>query len=220
MEKNQNIETDNHLIDISYLAFIYSNVVSFINAVCLDMDVIGKLNYFKEVGKVTDEKKELFHFIQRRTYLSLIVTLDAIIDDPNADKEDGEKVKNNGVNLIKLLNLVFDAVRSNPNKIEKKRNIQYVEKLMEMHKKLQNMEERKNLGTFRDRLAAHVDTAFIKEQKYEEFDMGNEQFIKIMIPVLNILNGIKELINVTDGEPLVEIKPFDPERQTPINHLF
>lgn len=210
----------NQIIDISDFAFIYNNVVSFVNNVCLDMDVIGRLNYLRANKLVTDDKKELFHFIERRTYLSLVVTLDAIIDDPNADREDGNKIKNNGINLIKLLNIAFDIARQTKNKKDKEEAMNFVKELIKIHTDLQHIEERKKIGTFRDRLAAHVDVAFVKDEKYEDFDMGNEQFIKIMNPVLKILINLSKFVNVSEGEPLKEISPYNPKRATPIDNLF
>ena len=213
-------EKGNQIIDVSDLAFIYNNVVSFVNSVCLDISVIGKLNYLKAKNLVTEEKQPLFHFIERRTYLSLIVTLDTIIDDPNVGREDGNKIHNNGINLIKLLNLTFSAAQQTKDKKEKENQLNFIRELIKMHDDIQQMDERKNLGMFRDRLAAHIDVGFVKDEKYSEFDMGNKQFIAIIDRVLIILHNLSKLLNVTDGEPLHALKPYSFEDETPVDGLF
>lgn len=211
MEKNVNY-------DVSNLVFVYENLVSFLNNVCLDIDVINKLGYFEKEMKINSTNKDAFHFIERRTFLSLVVTLDILIDNTNAKRPEQERIRNNGINLDKLLCCLQDVFRNEKdNKKSKELNETYLD-LRKHYDDLQSLNERKALEIFRNKLAAHLDISFIKKEEYSKLDFTVWSAMELVARMLDIVSTVRKMI-VSDRK-LLEIIPYDPKRSTPVDKLF
>jgi hypothetical protein len=209
---------ETNIYDIGSLVFVYENLVSFTNNVCLDIDVINKLNKFQSEGKINDSNIKLFKFLLRRTYLSLVITLDSIVDDPNKDKPIDQRIRNNGINIDKLLNLLQDHFRNViDQKTRAKLNKNYNE-LRKEYERIVKLEGRKKLTILRDKLVAHFDYKYIKKDEHNDIDFSYIDTVPIINGVLFILDIVESMI-ATDKE-LMKIQKFDSNRETPIDNLF
>lgn len=208
----------NNPIDISDLTFVYENVVSFVNSICLDIDVLNKLYSLNENGKVSEDKKDLFGFLLRRTFLSLVITFDTVIDDTNADRDASARVANKGINVDKLLCSIqntFINEKDEKKLAELNKSYDY---LKAEYDKMQKLNERKQLKTFRDKLAAHLDKQFIKKEEYNNLNFSVRSAAVLMDHLIKILRYVRAMISC--NQKLIDLKPIDPNRKTPIDSLF
>ena len=140
------------------------------------------------------------------------------IDDPNTDKPIEQRIRNAGLNLDKLLNLLQQSFVCEQN-VENQKELNSIYKsLRQKYEELEKMEERQSLKIFRDKLAAHIDYKFVKREDYANLDFSNVQAINLTKKVLEIIATVGGMI-CTEKE-LVALIPFDPNRKTPIDGLF
>ena len=147
------------------------------------------LNYIYNLDySVLDKEQQAFaDYLAIRMTRNIIVCLDCALDEPS---------DNSGINLKKLLNSYQSLAVGSPKDQQEIINKNY-KQFIQCYDVIRNSDKRKELKTVRDKMFAHMDFKFIKNEKGFDIKLDNMDASLLVEQAIYILGGVCTAIGYT-----------------------